>query len=86
MFSFLLQPTRSHRPRRQSKPNIATFFLFIISPFRELLVRFLKLVNPECADRVPSRQQRLQNLIFYCEPPPPARCEGALACLDLAGL
>jgi hypothetical protein len=35
--SFLLQPARSQRPRRQSKPNIATdVFLFIMSPFREV--------------------------------------------------
>jgi hypothetical protein len=32
--SFLLQPASSHRPRRQSKPNIAAdVFLFIMSPF-----------------------------------------------------
>src|SRR6202042_1258615 len=36
--SFLLQPTRSHRPRRQSRPNIARdVFLFMMSPFREKL-------------------------------------------------
>ena len=39
--SFLLQPTRSQRLRRQSKPNIATdVFLFIMSPFREVLEAF----------------------------------------------
>jgi hypothetical protein len=33
--SFLLQPTNIHRPRRQSKLNIAMIFLFIMSPFLE---------------------------------------------------
>jgi hypothetical protein len=41
--SFLLQPTSIHRLRRQSKPNIATdVFLFMMSPFREVLKAFLK--------------------------------------------
>jgi hypothetical protein len=35
--SFLLQPTRSQRPRRQSMPNIATdVFLFISVALSEL--------------------------------------------------
>src|SRR5256885_15299105 len=39
VFSFLLQPTNSHKPRRQSNPSvtIVAFLLFMISPFH---VRF----------------------------------------------
>src|SRR5271169_792068 len=41
--SFLLQPARIHRLSRQSKPNIATdAFLFMMSPFRDVLNAFLK--------------------------------------------
>src|ERR1700693_3817020 len=44
--SFLLQPSRSQRPRRQSKPNIAMdVFLFIMSPFLEVLKALLKVLS-----------------------------------------
>src|ERR1700732_3204798 len=54
--SFLLHPTSSQRPRRQSKPNIATdVFFFMMSPFLERVECVLKnlLIQVTC-NRAPN--------------------------------